>query len=182
MAFNYFGTLNPNGGRLLIGGDGDDGLSGDTIINNSATITIGDVVKTDANGNIVVCTTGDAVLGIVISVAKNGIAVDADSGTAGDYTVASDNETVAKKYAVVDVSSLSMYSASQDGTAGGTANSNKRGALVNIADETQLDESTASRTYTSGGQFYTWGADPADSTRLIVSINETETFQGSAGS
>ena len=182
MAFKYYGSLDPNAGRLLMSGDGDDGLSGDFIINNSAVIQIGDQVKTDANGNVVEGTAGAVVLGIIVGVGQNGISVDPDSGTQDVFTVASDNETVAKKYAIVDVSRNSLYSASQDGTAGATANSNKRGALINAVSENQLDEDTASRTLTSGGQFYTWGVDPVDSTRLIVSINESEIFQGGAGS
>jgi hypothetical protein len=43
---------------------------------------------------------------------------------------------------------------------------------MDLADETQLDESTALRNAT--GQFYCHGVDPDDSTRILCSIMEHE--------
>jgi len=182
MAFKHFGTLNPNGGTMVIGGDGDDGLSGETLGNNSEVLQIGDAVTTDANGDIILCTAGSVVLGILVGVGVNGVAADPDANTLDTFTMTSDNETVAKEYAIIDISPLTLWSASQDGTAGTTANSNKRGAVIDLISENQLDETSADRTRTNGGQFFTWGADPNDTTRLIVSINESEQFAGHPGS
>jgi hypothetical protein len=39
-----------------------------------------------------------------------------------------------------------------------------------------IDETTHTRTITNGGQYYNWGVDPADSTRMLVSISESEPF------
>ena len=182
MAFKEYGTLAPNAGKMILGGDGDDGLSGETLGNNSEVLQIGDAVTTDANGNIILATAGSVVLGILIGVGKNGVAAEPDANTQDVFTMASDNETVAKEYAIIDISLNSLWSGSQDGTAGATANSDKRGAVIDIANENTLDEDTATRTRTGGGQFYTWGADPTDTTRLIVSINESEIFAGHPGS
>lgn len=178
MSFRYYGSLKPNGGEMLIGGDTNDGLNGATIIDNSTEVTIGDVVKIDSNGNLELAGAGDSVFGILVAVEQNGVSIDPDSGTTNTYTVASDNETVGKVYGIVDVSQSSLWSANQDGTAGTTANSNQIGAYIDIADEATLDEDTASRTRSTGGQFTTFGADINDSTRLIVAINESQLISG----
>ena len=182
MAFKHYGTLLPNAGTMLLSGDGDDGLSGETLGNNSEVLQIGDAVTSDANGNIILATAGSVILGILIGVGKNGIAAEPDANTLDIFTMASDNETVAKEYAIIDISWWTLWSASQNGTAGTTANSNKRGAVIDLTNENQLNETSATRTRTGGGQFTTWGADPTDTTRLIVSINESEIFAGHPGS
>lgn len=178
MSFRYYGSLRPNGGQVLVGGATNDGLNGATIIDNSTVVTIGDVVKIDSNGNLELAGAGDAVFGILVAVERNGVSIDPDSGTTNTYTMASDNETVDKTYGIVDTSVDSLYSASQDGTAGTTANSNQIGAYIDLADEATLDEDTATRTRGTGGQFTTYGADIDDSTRLIVAINESQLISG----
>ena len=171
MAAKFYGTLDPNGGQTLIGGD--SGLH-QTILNNSAVITLGDAVKTDANGNIVLAGAGGPFLGFVTDILKNGASIR-DAASLDTYTAESDNETVDKVYCMVDVSRKSLWSLPQDGTAGTTVNSNERGAYIDfVAASDELDEDTATRTRATSGQCTTFGADQDDSTRLVVAINESE--------
>lgn len=143
-----------------------------TIIANSEVITVGDAVQWNASGFLVNDSGVGAVAGIVVSVARGGVAYDPDSGTTGTWTVEADNQTDKKLYAIIDVSTKSLYSVGADDTLGTTTGSNLPGYLLDLpasGSATQLDESTASATT---GQFFSWGVDPDDSTRVIVNLNE----------
>ena len=78
---------------------------------------------------------------------------------------------------MVDTNQNSKYSAQVNGTLGTTASSNLPGCYIDVDSDnttyTRLLESTAVR---SGfkGNFYSHGLDPNDSTRLIVSIHNSE--------
>jgi|TARA_Y100001951_G_scaffold98992_1_gene100426 hypothetical protein len=172
MALTYKRSLLANTGPIL----------SNVIIDQSDTITLGDVVKV-RNGNLEVATAGDAVFGVVHDIVdKNGDSVFGSLAVLGSATisggntvaVASDNETVDLIAAKVDCSQYSLYSAKQDGTMGTTTASDKIGGWADLTDETQIDESTHTRTITTGGTFTTWGEDPVDTTRILVSINESE--------
>lgn len=180
MAFKYAGTLAPNMGRMIVGGDGLTRTSPVTIIANSEVVQIGDALEWDADGFLIAKNTAaSAVAGILVSVAKAGdISVDPDAGTLDTWTVDSDNETVDKYYALMDISPYSLYSVGADATLGTTTGSNLAGYFFDTPtnDETQLDESTSSATT---GNFFSLGVDPEDSTRVIVKINELSGFASS---
>jgi hypothetical protein len=113
------------------------------------------------------------VLGVVVGVVDSmGLPVDPDSGTLDTYTVASDNQTVGLKKAVVMMSKDAIFSADVDGTIGTTNTSNLRGCTLDITDENSVAETSALRN--ASGQLYSHGVDPEDSTRLLVSIMESE--------
>lgn len=170
MAFHVYDSLNPNGGPVLV----------TDIITNSVTVTQLDSVKY-ASGFVALGTAGAAVLGHVSDIVTNkGVGVNttgaagAEIGSfVGTFTAASDNQTVAKVSAVIDVSVETRYSAEVDATIGTTTGSNLAGYRMDLVDEDTLDESTAA---TTSAQYATWGTDPSDSTRALVNIKESQVF------
>ncbi len=163
------------------------------IIDNSDDVQVGDAVK-GISGNLEVVTAADALLGVIIDIVDRkgksiwgttalvGSATVTGIPTTGTVTVASDNETVDKIAALIDISMETVYSVSVTGTIGTTVSSDKWGAWVDTVDEKSIDETTATRTIGTGGQFITQVApdgtskDPDDSTRLLVSIHESEYY------
>lgn len=165
------------------------------ILDQSEVVNAGDVVQV-RNGNVELANgQTEAVAGIVVdivdgtglsltpevgSIANLGSATRASDGT---ITVASDNETVDLIAAKIDVSKLTIWSSSQDGTMNTTNASNKLGGWIDlVAAGDSMDESTHTRTIGTAGVFKTWGVDPDDSTRILVSINESEIFDPGTGS
>jgi len=168
------------------------------VIDNSDVIEVGDYVKM-RNGNLEVVTAGDAGSGVVVDVVNsNGLSLAPEQGSiasagsatisSGVVTVASDNETVDLIAAKIDMSPFAVYSATVTGTINTTATSAKPGAYINTDDENSIDETTATRTIGTGGQFVTFpsltpanGArDDNDTTRLLVVINEHEFWNNGA--
>ena len=154
------------------------------IVANSVVLTVSDSVKFDTDGFVALGTAGAAVLGHVMNISTNfGVGLSS-SGAAGaelgsyvgTFTMASDNETVAKVRAEVDISQQTMYTAEVDATIGTTTGSDLAGYRMDLIDEDTLDESTAA---TSTAQYATWGTDPEDSTQAIVNIFESQVFNAS---
>lgn len=158
------------------------------VIDNSDTVVVGELVKL-RNGNLEVVTAGDAIHGVVVdfvdkkgnsvfgSIASVGSATvtgNAPTPGVGQVAVASDNETVDLIAARVETSKTVFYSADVDGTISTTNNSDSAGGWLDATDENSVNETTHTRTITTGGQLKNWGRDPDDSTRLLVSINESE--------
>ena len=174
MAFKLYGSLAPDEGRHIIGGDA---VPQKTIIENSGVVQIGDKVEWDADGFILGGADSTATtdpVGIVVGVAKDGVPVDPDSGTTDTYTVASDNETVDKKYAIIDVSNNTLYTVPLDATAGTTTGSDLPGYELNAlaSDGSQLDESTAQASATGAHSFHSWGEDPDTADNVIVNMKQ----------
>lgn len=143
------------------------------LIKNSATIQIGDMVRSYVAGVAEVSIAAKPILGVVVGVVDSmGLPVDPDSGTLDTYTVASDNQTVGLKKAIVMTSKDAIFSGDVDGTIGTTNTSNLRGCTFDLTDENSIAETSALRNST--GQLYGHGTDPEDSTRLLVSIMESE--------
>lgn len=145
----------------------------EVIITNSATIQIGDMVRSYVDGFVEVAVAARPILGVVVGVVDSkGLPIDPDSGTLDTYTVASDNETVDKKRAVVMTDRNAVFSGDVDGTIGTTNTSNLRGASLDLTDENSIAETSAVRN--ASAQLYGYGTDPDDSTNLLVSIMESE--------
>lgn len=170
MAFIPRGTLNPHGAPVLRRG----------ILANSITVTEFDSVKA-SSGFVALGTTGALVLGHVVGlVTEQGVGLNT-SGAAGagigsfvgTYLTASDNQTVGKVKAEIDISKHSLYGAEEDAAIGTTTGSNLLGYSQDIADEDTLDESTAA---TTTGQYMGWGVDPEDSAKALVNIYESVVF------
>lgn len=163
------GTLIPNMGRALSAGVT---APFNTIIANSVVLVVGDAVKTASGFVTNASVTTAAVLGIVVSVLDaNGIPVTPDSGTTDTFTVASDNQTVGKKFALVDESPFTIYSFKIDAAPGVTTGSNLRGYYCDFASASQLSESSAA---TTGKVVRLLGVDPEDTTRVLGNINKPE--------
>ena len=164
------GSLNPHGAPVLRS----------NILANSITVTEFDSVKL-ASGFVALGTTGALVFGHVVSIStrqglgmsSTGAAGAAFGSFVGSFTTASDNQTVAKNKANVDISKYSLYSAEEDAAIGTTTGSNLAGYYQDLADEDTLDESTAA---TTTAQYFGWGVDPNDSSKAIVNIAESVVF------
>ena len=176
MAFVLYGTLSPNEGRMLIGGTT---VPQSTIIVASGAMQLGDKVEIVADSNTVQTgagsTAGNPPLGICVAVCdRNGIAVDPDAGTLDTFTVSSTNVTDATKniYAVVDISTNTLYTVPLDATAGTTTGSDMMGYTFNTLSSNgdQLDENTATAITTASGEFFSWGIDPNNSSNAIVNM------------
>ena len=170
MAFKLVGSLDPHGGPLLRS----------EIITNSITIAEVDSVQV-TSGFVALGTTGALVFGHVaglISYKGNGLISTGAAGAAfgtyvGTFLTASDNQTVAKVLAQVDISKETMYSADPDAAIGTTTGSNLLGYHTDILDEDQTDETSA---VTGTAQYIIWGVDPVDSGNQLVTIYESQVF------
>jgi hypothetical protein len=174
MAFKLYGTLVPNEGRQLIGGDAVPQM---TIGANNTVLQIGDKVEWNSSGFIVGGASSTAAtdpVGIVVAVGQNGAAIDPDSGTTDTYTMASDNQTVAKKYAIIDISNNTLYTVPLDATPGTTTGSNLPGYEFNAlaSDGSKLDEDTVVTNVTGSTSFNSWGVDPDASGSVIVNMKQ----------
>ncbi len=147
------------------------------IIDNSDVISIGEMVKAYLAGNAEAAVADRPLLGVVHDIqTKDGRAPTWDAGTTDTVTVASDNETVGLIACLVDCDRDSIYSATVTGTIGTTNTSSKIGVSIDITDSQSVAETTAVRN--AQGQMYGWGTDPNSSTRMLVSIMESERFPG----
>lgn len=170
MAFQAHGTLRTNGAPVLRR----------EILANSITAVVMDSVKI-SSGFVALGTTGALVFGHINEMGTNGgvglnttgAAGAAVGSYAGTFTTASDNQTVAKVRADIDISKETLYSAEVDATIGTTTGSNLAGYKMDLTDEDTLDESTAA---TTTAQYNTWGVDPNNSARAIVNIYESQVF------
>lgn len=176
MAFQNAGTLSPYGAPVKLF----------RTLANSITVTINDSVKL-ASGFVALGTTGALVFGHVQGIGTSkgmpmnstGIA-GADFGSfINAFLTASDNQTVAQFKAECDVSKFTLYSASLDAAPGTTTGSNLPGYNMDIADKTQLSESSAvanASPATTAGQYAAHGLDPVNSARVLVNIYESQVF------
>ena len=174
MAFQKIGSLDGHGAPVLRR----------EIITNSVVTTVLDSVKF-ASGFVALGTAGAAVLGHVMQIGTNqgGVGVSSSGATGaeigsflGTFTAASDNQTVAKVRAEIDVSQNTMYSGELSATIGTNTGSDLAGYRLDLTDEDTLDESSAA---TSAAQYATWGVDPRNSAQAVVSILESSVFNAS---
>lgn len=153
-----------------------------TIIENSATMQIGDVVAvtTEASGNGVVTRryngAGDKILGICVGFEQsNGQTPAKDGGQIPDrVTVESDNETDKQVFAKIDITPFALWSAPFVGTIH-TAVNFGYGTQVECgtgANAGTLTENTATRTTSDHLGFAAFGPDPKDTTRGLVVVVE----------
>lgn len=164
------GTLGRFGGPLLV----------DRILTNSITVAVGDSVKT-ASGFAALGTAGARVLGHVESlVGADGLSPVKDgtylANIGETYAVASDNQTVGKVSARVDIDQNSLYSAELDAAVGTTTlagGSGAAGKTFDLVDEDTLDESTSAETKQ---QYYSHGIDRNNTAQVVVNILESEVF------
>lgn len=170
MAILVHGTLDPQGAPVLRR----------EIVTNSVALVQSDSVKL-ASGFVALGTAGALVLGHAVGMGTDlgvghnttGVAGAEMGSFVGSFTHASDNQTVAKARAEVDISKMTMYSAEVDVAIGTTTGSDLAGYRMDLVDEDTLDESTAA---TTAAQYNTWGTDANDTSRAIVNIYESQVF------
>ena len=160
------------------------------VIAASQTVYVGSAVYARTGGYAIPAgsTAMAALLGVVVDIVdKNGNSVFGSlakvpnttvSGTpdSGYVTTAASNTTTDKIAVKVDISPMTRYSVSVTGTIGTTTTSDVGIGWMQSADDRNVDETTHTRTITTGGTWFNWGTDPADSTRLIVSLAASEVF------
>lgn len=169
---------------LVVGGaDRAGSFHKSTIIDNSATMQVGDVVATttESSGNGIVMrrynAAGDAVVGIAASFGQaNGQSPAKDSGQTPDrVTVEADNETDKQVFVRLDVTPGAVWSAPLDATIHTTAAFGV-GRWIDPAtgaNAGQLDESTITATTYQGRAFACLGPDEQDTTRGLVTLVES---------
>lgn len=168
---------------ITIGGPDRAGhLFKNTIITNSGVMKLGDVVATVAqasgNGGCVrrYNTAGDAIVGVCVGFGRaSGKSVAYDSGTADTVTVAADNETVAQIYAFIDITPGAVWSAPLSATIHTTAIF-RAGAFADPdtgANAGRILESSVTVSTVQGRGFACLGPDADDTTRGLVTIEET---------
>ena len=138
------------------------------IINNSEAVQIGDAIQVDTNGHAILATAGEEVAGIAVAVTDyNDTAIDPDTSTLDTYTVASDNETVAKKKVklVMDKYSLFENDADED------LDLTDLMKFFNLIDENTIDASSVNA---NNGQFQLISLDPNDASKGLFRIAESQ--------
>ena len=169
--------------KSTIGGVGRK-LSEPLLVADSQTVSVGDAVKTDTtSGEIIYGAAALPVLGIIHSFCDaNGMPIAQDKPVA-DTASGVDTRTIATSttgttYVKVDMSNQTVYSAECNGTIGTTVNSDVIGARTDIdssgGDYGRLLENTGTRTLGTPANFYCWGADPSDSSRMLITIALSE--------
>jgi len=183
MAFNFKGTRNGAQRNLV-----------SVLIGNTKTLSVGDAVESFTAGSLTTGVAAAPLKGIVHAIveAENGVKPSLPSvlgsNVAGSQnpsdvqtiTTAADNTTTLKFWCLIDTSLDSLYSAEVNGTIGTTVDSELLGARINVdsanSDVGRVLETTATRTVATTANFYSHGLDPEDSTRLVVSLAQSEEY------
>ena len=174
MALNYVRSVGGVGRKLEL-----------VLLANSQTLEVGDVIESITAGKVTLAVTTVPVLGVVDSLCdKNGYPLATSNpvaGTASGVDVRSKaTSTDGTYYALVDTSQDSIYSGSI--TAALTASTTAlRGAYFDAdgTDFGMVSVASYSRDVSASAagdsrHFYSWGQDPNDSSRLLVSIAYSE--------
>ncbi len=154
------------------------GIHKSFIINNSATITVGDMVAL-SSGYVALAGAGAPIFGVVIGLTdKNGVDLNnsrlALTGTSASWTsstqtvvAGSNNSSTDYLRATIDCDPLSLWSATTDNASTDTQASLAGCYTDIVAESDQADDDTAATTQC---QLFIWGVDPEDSSRNIYSI------------
>ena len=153
----------------------------------SQDFAVGEAIESYSVGAGTLGAAAQPLLGVINSFADSkGNVLRADAVVAGtasgnDVTsVTTDATNSDGYYAFVDISKNTLYSATVSGTIGTTDDSELPGARLDVdsanTEYGQLLETTATRTIGTPANFYSWGLDENDSTRLIVSLSMSESY------
>ena len=168
MAFKPSGSLNPHGGPVLRR----------IILGNSITVVVNDALE-PSSGFAVLGTSANPLLGNAVALNKRDGSGLTDNGSSaqyvGSFLTTSDNQTVARVGAQIDISKETLYSAEVSATIGTTTGSNLVAYRMDLSDEDTLDESRGV-IGTSSAKYANWGTDPADSTKAFVNLFESHFF------
>jgi len=159
-------------------------------IENSATLTVGDAVRasydtTTADGAVEPVTAGATILGFIVAITdRQGVDLEnsrltlstgAWTESTKTFVAGSDNETVDKVKAVVDIDPFSVWSAQPDaaiGTTTSSGSSDQLGSYTDLVDKDQPDENNGGSAFNTKAQLFIHGRDPENTARGLYSIAE----------
>lgn len=145
---------------------------------NSVEFAKGDAVRINTSGFVDVCDAGEGIAGFVVGVEnRDGTPVAYDSGDIDIWTMASDNQTVAKKM-IVFIPALPQYLFFND--ADGNMDEAHVGLYFDLASHSQVDEDTHSDTTQATVRL--WQYDPdgdADASKGLFQVVESQFGQDS---
>ncbi len=172
---------------------GIKGVLEDRIIANSQVITTGGFVNL-VSGFVDGADAGERIWGLCVGIVTNfggGIPLDRltpgtdyhgtyVSGALGTqkYTAASDNQTVDKICARIDISPDLVVSNVPDAAIGTTTGSDLAGNYTDIITDVQADENNATNAFTTVAQLVILGVDPQDSTKGLYQVMERQDMGG----
>ena len=168
MAFKSAGTLFAQGAPVKLF----------RTLKNSETFTINDSVKL-ASGFVALGTAGALVAGHITGLGTEqgmplnttGVAGAAIGSFIDTFASASDNQTVAKYKAELDISKHTLWSASFETAIATTTGSDLPGYFCDLDSEFDLDESD---TTTTTMQYALHGVDPRNSAKAITNVYESQ--------
>jgi len=170
------------------------GIQDARLIENSGTITVGDMVRGSydagaANGMVELAAAGNAILGVVVGIVdRNGIDMDSSrlshSGTwtssTKTFTAASTNTTVDQVKAIIDIDPMSVWSNQPDAAIGTTTSSGSSDQLGSYTDivaaSDQADENNNTAAFNTVAQLAILGVDPENTDRGLYVIKEHQLF------
>jgi len=150
------------------------------IIADSATITVGDMVKL-TSGEVALADASYPIMGVVVGFTdKNGIDLDTSrkslTGTSASWTsstktvvAGSNNSSTDYLQAIVDVDPFSVWTGTTDNASTDTEASLAGCYTDIVAASDQADDNTAA---TTKAQLFIWGVDPDNSANNLYSIAE----------
>lgn len=158
-------------------------LTDPILIKTGVTVSVGEVVEVYTSGTVENGLAAKPLKGLVVDILDSkGYPFKKLQPSAGT-AYSSDTITVTgdgTQYVILDTSLNSMYSVDVSGTLGTTANSDKLGGRIDVdsanTEYGQVLETTFTRTVATTANFYSHGVDPKDSTRLIVSLANSEEY------
>jgi hypothetical protein len=138
---------------------------------NSVVFTVGDMVRINTSGFVDIVDADEDISGVCVGVVDTtGKAIDSDSGTIFDYTMASDNQTSAKKE-VVFIPALPHYLFYNDSS--GTLAQTDVLKCADLADQDQVDQSSLADSQKQV-QLVVWDPDgDADASKGLFRVVET---------
>lgn len=168
------------------------GIRRSKIIDDSTTLTIGDMVREYTTGFIVLAAAGNPIYGCVVGFEDaNGLDLDNARATftGGTWTSStktvitdSDNTTVDQIRAIIDIDPMTVYSNQPDDTINTTSSSGKcgfAGSYVDlVAASDQVDETNNGVAFNVKAQLYCHGLDPENTARGLYSIAEHQIWGG----
>lgn len=176
----FIRRYNKNGGRAV-------STLARHIITNSATVKVGGFVKLAA-GFASPATAGAPIFGLCIGIeSEKGIPLDSrtvdpsaiyngtfTSGPNGSYAAASDNQTVKKVKAVIDITPDLVVSSAPDAAIGTTTGSNLAGGYTDLVDDITVDENNNGNAFTTVAQLLILGVDPLNSANGLYMVAERQ--------
>jgi len=162
------------------------GIQRSFIINNSATVTVGDMVIL-SSGYVAVCPNNTPIMGVVVGFTdSNGIDLASSrktlTGSGASYTAStrtvvagSDNSSTDYLRAIIDVDPFSVWSAAPDAAIGTTPAAILKGQYTDLV-ASAGDQPAENGAGSTQAQLFIWGLDPEDSTKGLYSIAQHQVW------